>query len=77
MAKSKEAPESKGKFQDALEKLNKAYGAGTVLALDSKTQGNYDIISSGSIGFDYITLGVGGFVKGKLYELMGLSLIHI
>lgn len=71
MAKSKEAPESKGKFQDALEKLNKAYGAGTVLALDSKTQGNYDIISSGSIGFDYITLGVGGFVKGKLYELMG------
>ncbi len=71
MAKSKEAPESKGKFQDALEKLNKAYGTGTVLALDSKTQGNYDIISSGSIGFDYITLGVGGFVKGKLYELMG------
>lgn len=71
MAKSKEAPESKGKFQDALEKLNKAYGAGTVLALDSKTEGNYDIISSGSIGFDYITLGVGGFVKGKLYELMG------
>ena len=71
MAKSKEAPESKGKFQDALDKLNKTYGVGTVLTLDSKTTGNYDIYSSGSVGFDYITLGVGGFVKGKLYELMG------
>ena len=71
MAKSKEAPESKGKFQDALDKLNKTYGVGTVLTLDSKTTGNYDIYSSGSVGFDHITLGVGGFVKGKLYELMG------
>ena len=59
------------KYQEALEKLNKQYGAGTVLALDSKSDGHYDVISTGSIGFDYVTLGVGGFVKGKLYELMG------
>jgi len=72
MAKAKqENAEGKSKFQETLDKLNKAYGVGTVLALDSKTDGNYDIISTGSIGFDYITLGVGGFVKGKLYELMG------
>jgi len=72
MAKAtKEAPESKGRFQDALDKLNKAYGVGTVLTLDSKTTGDYDIISTGSIGFDHITLGTGGFVKGKMYELMG------
>jgi recombination protein RecA len=72
MAKSKqENNESKNKFQEALDKLNKAYGVGTILALDSKTNGDYDIISTGSIGFDYITLGVGGFVKGKMYELMG------
>jgi recombination protein RecA len=70
MAKAKET-ESKGKFQDALDKLNKTYGVGTVLTLDSKTAGNYDIISTGSIGFDNVTLGVGGFVKGKMYELMG------
>jgi recombination protein RecA len=44
---------------------------GTVLALDSKTEGKYDVISSGSIGFDWVTLGVGGFVKGRMYELMG------
>ena len=72
MAKTKqENSEAKSKFQEALEKLNKTYGEGTVLALDSKTNGNYDVISSGSIGFDNITLGVGGFVKGRLYELMG------
>jgi recombination protein RecA len=72
MAKAKqETAEGKSKFQEAMEKLNKAYGVGSVLALDSKPGGDYDIISTGSIGFDYITLGVGGFVKGKLYELMG------
>ena len=72
MAKAKqENSESKSKFQDAMDRLNKAYGMGTVLALDSKTEGKYDVISSGSIGFDWVTLGVGGFVKGRLYELMG------
>jgi recombination protein RecA len=72
MAKTKqENAEGKSKFQEALDKLNKSYGVGTILALDSKTSGDYDIISTGSIGFDHITLGVGGFVKGRLYELMG------
>lgn len=69
MAKAKEA--SSSKLQEALDKLEKTYGLGTVLALDSKTGGDYDVISSGSIGFDYVTLGVGGFVKGRMYELMG------
>jgi recombination protein RecA len=73
MAKAVKQPTDSGvsKFQEALDKLNKAYGAGTVLALDSKTDGHYDVFSTGSIGFDWITLGTGGFVKGKLYELMG------
>lgn len=76
MAKKKEESteketEKKSKLDLALETLNKKYGVGTILTLDSKTDGNYNVISSGSIGFDYITLGVGGFVKGKLYELMG------
>lgn len=69
MAKTK--IESKGALQDALDKLNKQYGVGTILALDSKTTGNYDVISSGSIEFDHVALGTGGFVLGKLYELMG------
>ena len=73
MAKKNDNLEDKGKtkLQLALDKLDKAYGKGTVLALDSRPYGNYDVISTGSIGFDWITLGVGGVVKGKLYELMG------
>lgn len=71
MAKAKTEASSGSKFQEALDKLNKTYGVGTVLALDSKTTSNYDVISTGSVGFDWFTLGVGGFVKGRMYELMG------
>jgi recombination protein RecA len=71
MAKKAASTESSNKFQEALDRLNKTYGVGTILELDSKNNNNYDVISTGSIGFDWITLGVGGFVKGKMYELMG------
>jgi recombination protein RecA len=69
--KEKVQAESKGKFQDTLDQLNKTYGVGSILTLDNKTQGDYDVISTGSISFDYQALGVGGFVKGKMYELRG------
>lgn len=72
MAKKQESTEVKvSKLDEALEKLNKQYGKNTVLSLNSKSGGDYDTISTGSLGFDWITLGVGGFVKGKMYELMG------
>ena len=72
MAKKKQIEgEVVNKFQEALERLNKTYGEGSILTLNSKVHGEYDIISTGSIGFDHITLGVGGVVKGKLYELRG------
>ena len=71
MAVKKAVKETDSKFLTAIDNLNKKYGVGSILALDSKAGGDYDVISTGSIGFDHITLGVGGFVKGKLYELMG------
>jgi recombination protein RecA len=75
MAKKQKETEGGGvganKFQEALDRLNKTYGVGSILELDSKKIGNYDIIKTGSISFDHITLGVGGFVKGKMYELRG------
>ena len=71
MAKKQKETEGGGvganKFQEALDRLNKTYGVGSILELDSKKIGNYDIIKTGSISFDHITLGVGGFVKGKMY----------
>lgn len=71
MAKKAVTKETNSKFQETIDNLNKKYGVGSVLALDSNSTEKYDVISTGSIGFDHITLGVGGFVKGKLYELMG------
>ena len=71
MAKKQTGLVATNKFQDTLDKLNKTYGVGSILALDSKAGGDYDLISTGSIGFDHITLGIGGFAKGKLYELRG------
>lgn len=69
--KEESNPEEKSAFQLALDKLNKKYGVGTVLTLEDKSTDGYDVISSGSIGIDYSVLGVGGWVKGKLYELIG------
>lgn len=63
---------AKSKLQESMDRLNKQYGVGTVMTLDENSpRRKYEIISSGSIGVNYITLGIGGFAKGKLYELMG------
>jgi len=69
--KQTEAASGKSKLDDALDALNKKYGVGTILSLGDKNHNEYDLISTGSIAFDHIALGVGGFVKGKLYELVG------
>lgn len=62
---------SKSKLQEAMDKLNKSYGQGTILTLDDQSTGEYDVFSTGSIAFDHIALGTGGFVEGRVYELMG------
>lgn len=69
--KSTDTGEPKSKLAETIERLDKSYGKGTVLTLDSKTSGDYNVISTGSLGFDHIALGTGGFVEGKVYELMG------
>lgn len=69
--KSAEILVMKSRLQESIDKMNKTYGVGTVMTMDSKCKPKYDIIPTGSVGFDYITLGIGGFAKGKLYELMG------
>jgi recombination protein RecA len=69
--KVKEEVVGSSKLAAALESLNKKYGVGSVLTLDTKPNTDYNVISSGSIGLDWVALGVGGFVEGKLYELVG------
>ena len=61
----------KESLEEALKRLNKVYGQGAIMGLNEKNPNDYEVISTGSIGFDYLVLGVGGFVKGKLYEIIG------
>ena len=63
--------ESKQKaLQLTLDKLDKAYGKGTVMKMGDSPDENVEAISSGSLGLD-IALGVGGYPKGRVIEIYG------
>lgn len=54
----------------AIDKLDKAYGKGTVMKLGDTKVVSADAISSGSLGLD-IALGIGGFPRGRICEIYG------
>ncbi len=70
---NKMADEKKEKLKAlslTLEKLDKAYGKGTIMKLgDSKIMG-VEAIPTGSLGLD-IALGIGGLPKGRIVEIYG------
>jgi recombination protein RecA len=53
-----------------LDKLDKAYGKGTVMKMSDQAIVDVDAISSGSLGLD-IALGVGGYPRGRVIEIYG------
>ena len=53
-----------------MDKLDKAYGKGTVMRLGDKQSVEIDTIPSGSLGLD-IALGINGFPKGRVVEIYG------
>ncbi len=53
-----------------LEKLDKAYGKGTIMKLGDTAVEEIPVISTGSLGVD-IALGVGGLPKGRVIEIYG------
>ncbi len=53
-----------------LEKLEKAYGKGTVMKMGDLVDATVETTSSGSLGLD-IALGVGGYPKGRVVEVYG------
>jgi len=53
-----------------LDKLDKAYGKGTVMKMSDQAIIDDDAISSGSLGLD-IALGVGGYPRGRVVEIYG------
>ena len=53
-----------------LEKLDKAYGKGTVMKMGDSADTTVEATHSGSLGLD-IALGVGGYPKGRVVEVYG------
>jgi recombination protein RecA len=68
MSKEKEAKLKALKL--TLDKLDKAYGKGTVMKMSDAPVVDIDVISSGSLGLD-IALGVGGYPRGRVVEIYG------
>ena len=54
------------------DKINKDFGAGTVMLFGDKPQTGYDVISTGSMGIDR-AIGIGGFPRGRMVEIYGLE----
>ena len=53
-----------------LDKLDKAYGKGTVVKMSDAPVVDVEVTSSGSLGLD-IALGVGGYPRGRVIEIYG------
>ncbi len=68
MASEKEAKLKALKL--TLDKLDKAYGKGTVMRMSDQAIMDIDAIPSGSLGLD-IALGVGGYPRGRVIEIYG------
>jgi len=68
MSSEKEAKQKA--LQLTLEKLDKAYGKGTVMKLGDKVVEEVEVIPSGSLGVD-LALGVNGYPRGRIIEIFG------
>lgn len=58
------------RISEAMAKLNKKYGAGTVMKLGDKPQEKYIVVSTGSKRLDN-ALGIGGLPLGRIVEIFG------
>ncbi len=57
-------------LQMTMDRLDKAYGKGTVMRLGDDTTQNIEVISTGSISLD-LALGIKGLPKGRIVEVYG------
>ena len=70
MKMSKEKDAKLKALKLTLDKLDKAYGKGTVMKMSDAPAVDVDVISSGSLGLD-VALGVGGYPRGRVVEIYG------
>ena len=57
-------------LQEAMYKIEKDFGKGSIMKLGEEKIENVDVIPSGSISLD-VALGVGGYPKGRIIEIYG------
>ncbi|GAB4015295.1 recombinase RecA [Spirosoma koreense] len=57
-------------LQTTIEKLDKAFGKGTVMRLSESKVVDVPVISTGSLGLD-LALGIGGMPRGRVVEIYG------
>ena len=55
---------------DAIAKIEKQYGKGSIIKLGDKEIEQIDVISTGCLTLD-MALGVGGLPKGRIIEIYG------
>lgn len=67
---SKEKDEKMKALALTIDKLDKAYGKGTIMRLGDKQVVAIDTIPTGSLGLD-IALGINGLPKGRIVEIYG------
>ncbi len=54
------------------DKINKDFGAGTIMRWGDKPNTNLEVISTGSLHLD-MALGIGGLPRGRMVEIFGLE----
>src|SRR5256885_348479 len=57
-------------LQLTIDKLEKTYGKGTIMKMQTGAIEKIDAIPTGSLGLD-VALGVGGFPRGRIVEIYG------
>src|SRR6266436_2447216 len=63
--------EAKAKaLQAALAQIEKQFGKGSIMKMDSAAAQDVQVVSTGSLGLD-IALGVGGLPRGRVVEIYG------
>jgi recombination protein RecA len=63
--------EAKAKaLQAALAQIEKQFGKGSIMKMDSQALQDIQVVSTGSLGLD-IALGVGGLPRGRVVEIYG------
>ena len=63
--------EAKSKaLQAALAQIEKQFGKGSIMKMDSQALQDIQVVSTGSLGLD-IALGVGGLPRGRVVEIYG------